>query len=358
MEELLKARKIPNFFKTDGKLVDLVTWQKQREALKELFLTEEYGHLPEKLVPIIKTEEQGVDFAGKAKWESVFFTFESNGKFHTVRTELILPKNKSKIPVFLYISFSPDVPNKYLPMEEIIDNGFGVMTFFYQNVTTDDGDYSNGLYGFFSKDTQRCEFGKISLWAYMASICMDYLETRNEVDSSNVAVAGHSRLGKTAILTSALDNRFILTCSNNSGCCGAAISRGKIDKNESIEDITRVFPWWFSEKFLKYVKNEDALPFDQHLLMALIAPRYLMVGAAVEDVWADNDGQLLSCRLASYAWTLYGKDGFVDSGSDTSIDGEVGYHLREGTHFMSRYDWNVYMKKFKQILGDKYELKK
>ncbi len=353
MEKLLKSRNIPDFFIKNGKRIDLDAWETYKEEVKELFLTEEYGHLPEKLVPSVETEEQGVDFAGKGKWESVFFTFENNGKKHTVRTELILPKNKTDVPLFLYISFSPDVPNKYLPMEEILDNGFGVMTFYYENVTTDNGDFSNGLYGLFSNDGQRCEFGKISLWSYMASICMDYLETRKEVNSKCVAVAGHSRLGKTAILTSALDDRFILTCSNNSGCCGSAISRGKTEKNETIEAITRVFPWWFSEKFLKYVSNENALPFDQHLLMSLIAPRYLMIGTALEDVWADNEGQLLSCKLASYVWTLYGKRGFVDSESNTSIDGEVCYHLRDGTHFMSRYDWNVYMKKFKAIIEER-----
>lgn len=348
MKELLKSRNIPDFLKD----VNLDEWQARKDEIKELFLTEEYGHLPKKLVPSVTTEEQGVNFAGKGCWESVFFTFENNGKAHTVRAELILPKNKTKIPVFLYISFSGDVPNKYLPMEEILDNGFGVMMFDYQNVTSDDGDYSNGLYGLFSEDGKRCEFGKISLWAYMASACMDYLESRPEVDANSVAVAGHSRLGKTAILTSVLDNRFILTCSNNSGCCGASISRGKTEENETIEAITRVFPWWFSEKYLKYVSNEDALPFDQHMLLALIAPRYLMIGAACEDVWADNEGQLLSCKLASPIWSLYGKDGFIDTG-DTSIDGEVCYHFREGSHFMSRYDWNVYMKKFKQLLGGK-----
>lgn len=353
MKKLLQSRNIPDFF---ARCADLASWEEYKEELKELFLTEEYGHLPKKLTPSIKAEEQGVNFAGKARWESVFFTFENNGKAHTVRAELILPKNKTKIPVFLYISFSGDVPNKYLPMEEILDNGFGVMTFDYQNVTSDDGDYSNGLYGLFSDNGQRCEFGKISLWSYMASICMDYLESRDEVDSDCVAVAGHSRLGKTAILTSVLDNRFALTCSNESGCCGAAISRGKTDKNETIEDITRVFPWWFSEKYLKYVSNEDALPFDQHLLLAMVAPRPLMIGGAIEDVWADNEGQLLACKLASYAWSLYDKVGFVDSGSDTSIDGNVCFHIREGSHFMSRHDWNVYIKKFKQILGDKYEI--
>ncbi len=353
MEKLLKDRQIPDFFTG---LDTKEAWEEARDKIKGLFLKEEYGFLPKKIQPKISIEPQPINYAGKLKWESVLFTFENNGKEHTVRAELLLPTKKEKCPVFLYISFSGDVPNRYLPIEEIIDNGFGVFTFYYENVSSDSEDYTSGLYGLFSEDGKRCEFGKISLWSYMASICMDYLTTRDEVDANSVAVVGHSRLGKTALLTSALDERFALACANESGCCGASISRGKIDKNETIEDILRVFPWWFSESFSKYINNEDKLPFDQHMLLALTAPRYLMVGGAVEDVWADNEGQLLSCQLASYAWRLYGKEGIILNSSDEHLDGEVCFHLREGSHFMSRYDWNVYMKKFKQILGEKYEI--
>ena len=306
-------------------------------------------------MPEIKVETQGVNFAGKAKWESVDFTFNNNGKAHTVRTELILPKSEKPSPVFLYISFSPDIPNKYLPVEEIIDNGFGIFTFYYENVTHDNNDFTDGMCALFDERDEN-SFGKISLWSYMASICMDYLCTREEVDSKNVAVVGHSRLGKTALLTSALDERFILTCSNESGCCGAAISRGKVKENESLEDITRVFPGWFCRSFSKYVNAPQELPFDQHMLLALIAPRYLMVGGALEDVWADNIGQLLSCYLASYAWRLYGKNGLImpqkaPLGEICELtEGEVCFHMREGSHFMSRSDWAVYMKKFKEII--------
>lgn len=356
MKNLLKERNIPDFFVKDADKITRSSWQEYRKELKELFLSEEYGHLPVKLTPKIKTEAQPISFAGKAVWESVFFAFENNGKEHTVRTELILPSKKEKCPVFLYISFSPDVPNKYLPIEEIIDNGFGVFTFCYENVSSDSEDYSSGLYGLFSEDAKKCEFGKISLWSYMASICMDYLCTRTEVDANSVAIVGHSRLGKTALLTSALDERFVLTCANESGCCGASISRGKTDKNETLEDIIRVFPWWFSESLLKYKSDPSKLPFDQHMLLALIAPRHLMIGGAREDVWADNEGQLLACQLASYAWELHGKQGLILNSSNEHLDGEVCFHLREGSHFMSRYDWNIYMKKFKQILGEKYEI--
>ena len=257
----------------------------------------------------------------------------------------ILPKGQKNVPVFLSLNFQKEVPNKYLPVEEIIDMGFGIYAFCYEEVTADNNDFTNGLCALFEKDG-KCEFGKISLWAYFASICMDYLCTREEVDTDNVAIIGHSRLGKTALLCSALDERFKLTCVNNSGCCGTALSRGKTEKNETIGKITEVFPFWFTEGFTQYVNNEDALPFDQHMLIALVAPRALIVGCAEEDVWADNRGQQLSCALASKAWELYGK-GMADKC--------LSYYERKGTHFLSRTDWIIYMQAFSEIIKQQKE---
>ena len=334
-------RNIPDFFVNQGKKISNVQeWEKYRPTLKEQFLAEEYGALPEKIVPSIRVEDEYINFAGKAKWEKVYFTFEKNGKSHTVMANLILPKNKTNVPVFVAIDFHDVIPNKYLPMEEIIDTGFGVFDFCYKDVTTDDGDFTNGLCGLFEKDG-RCEFGKLSIWAYFASACMDYLLTREEVDKNNIAVIGHSRLGKTALLCSALDERFKLTCVNNSGCCGAAISRGKVEENETLAKITEVFPFWFCENFIKYVNNEDALPFDQHMLISLVAPRYIVVGGAKEDFWADNEGQHLSCAMAVPVWEMYEKG---------SANKKVSYYEREGTHFLSRTDWIIYMQAFKEIM--------
>ncbi len=340
-------RNIPDFFVNDGKKITSVSqWEIYRQELKELFLREEYGRLPEKIEPTVTVERDWVDFAGKAIWDNVYFTFEKNGKAHTVKAGLILPKDKENVPVFLSINFQKEIPNKYLPVEEIIDTGFGVFAFCYEDVTSDDGDFTNGLCALFEEEG-RCEFGKISLWAYFASICMDYLCTRKEVDKDNVAIIGHSRLGKTALLCSALDERFKLTCVNNSGCCGASISRGKVKENETIEKITEVFPFWFCHSFKQYVNNEDKLPFDQHMLLALVAPRYLVVGGAKEDVWADNEGQHLSCAMAVPAWELYEKG---------SANKKISYYERAGTHFLSRTDWIIYMESFKEIL--KNEIRK
>ena len=338
--DLLK-RNVPDFFVNQGKRITSVKeWESYRSSLKELFLKEEYGFLPEKIVPSIKTEVDCVDFAGKATWERVYFTFEKDGKSHTVVTHLILPKGQTSVPVFLSLNFQKEVPNKYLPAEEIIDTGFGIFAFCYEEVTRDNGDFTNGLCALFEKNG-KCEFGKISIWAYFASICMDYLCTRKEVDKNNVAIIGHSRLGKTALLCSALDERFKLTCVNNSGCCGASISRGKGEENENIEKIIGTFPFWFCDIFKKYINNEDKLPFDQHMLISLVAPRHIIVSGAKEDIWADNEGQHLSCALAVRAWELYEKG---------SANKRVSYYERKGTHFLSRTDWIIFMESFKEII--------
>ena len=334
----VERRKIPNFF---GGIDSKEEWEKNKKKILDLFLREEYGFLPKKLTPKIRIEKQGVDFAGKAEWQSIYFTFENNGKAHTVKTDLILPKGQKNIPTFVSLNFQREIPNKYLPVEEIIDTGFGIFAFCYENVTEDNSDFENGLCSLFQRDKEG-DFGKISIWSYMASVCMDYLMTREEIDKNNIAVIGHSRLGKTALLTMALDERFKLACVNDSGCCGAAISRGKKEGNESIKDILRVFPYWFVQDFSKYIDNEDSLPFDQHMLLALACPRFVVIGGAKEDLWADNVGQELSCSLAKPIWKLYSKD----------ESSRVRYYEREGTHFLSRWDWGKYMKIFKEILKD------
>ncbi len=351
----IEKRQIPDFFVNDGKkITSKDEWEKYRKKVLDLFLSEEYGYLPPKIEPTIRVEDQAIDFAGKAKWQSVFFTLEKDGKSHTVRAELILPRGK-KSPVFLSIDFLKESPNKYLPVEEILDSGFGIFKLCYESVTLDNGDFENGLCALFEGGGEK--YGKIAIWSYMASICMDYLMTRDDVDSKSVAIIGHSRLGKTALLTSAIDNRFILTCVNDSGSCGASISRGKVDGNEGIYDICKTFPYWFKREFALYAGNENTLPFDQHMLLSLVAPRNVIIGGAIEDKWADNEGQFLSCYLASYAWELYDKNGLIHNGEmpkagDTLTGGELGFYLREGTHFLSRDDWKIYISKFREILDN------
>ena len=333
-------------------------WEKVgRPYWKKVLLQEEYGKIPPVLNPTIAIKKQPIDFAGKAIWEEVTFNFQKGEKSHKIPTQLIYPTRKEVAPFFIFINFCKEVPNKYLPIEEIIDNGFGVFTVFYEDVTSDDADFSNGLAGLFQEtDRQGDDCGKIMYWSWMASRMMDYLSMRREADKNKIGVVGHSRLGKTALLTAALDDRFCFVCSNNSGCSGAALSRGRSEGGESVRDICRQFPYWFCPNYVQYADKENEAPFDQHCLLALVAPRKAYIGAALEDVWADNLSQFLNCVAASKVWRLYEKEGFevpddLPKCGDKFIDGDVGFHLREGKHYFSRTDWLIYMEAIQNAIN-------
>lgn len=354
--EILK-RGIPSILKTiNGEKIDnKEDWEHVlRPYWKELLIQEEYGKRPILVSPQIQCIKKDIDFAGKAVWEEVLFTFEYMGKKHSIPTQLIIPKNIAKCPIFIYLNFRPNIPDRYLPVEEIVDNGFGIFTVCYQDITSDNRDFSNGLAGLFENGVREDNStGKLMYWAYMASRMMDYLQTRSELNSEAVGIVGHSRLGKTALLAGALDERFSFVCANDSGCSGAALSRGYCVGAERIEDIYKKFDYWFCPNYAKYIANEQNMPFDQHCLLALLAPRAVYIGGAIEDVWADNDNQFLSCVAATEVWKLYGKKGLISSDrlpvcGDIFTDGEVGFHLRSGKHYHSRTDWLIYMDSVKK----------
>ena len=358
----LEKRNLPDLLTSESgeKVSTVERWESElRPYWKNVLLEHCYGKTPPLVEPEIETKRNLIDFAGKAVWETVSFTFTVNGKQHTVPTQLIAPVGAKNVPFFIYLNFRPDIPDRYLPVEEIIDNGFGIFSVCYEDVTSDNVDFTTGLAGLFESETRALHgTGKIRYWAYMASRMMDYLLTRDEADKTAIGVAGHSRLGKTALLTAALDERFAFVCSNDSGCSGAALTRGRCEGGEPVEVICRKFPHWFAPIYQTYVGRENEMPFDQHALLALIAPRKVFIGGAIEDVWADNDNQFLSCVAASNIWELYGKVGMISPDrlpvvGDVWTDGGVGFHLRAGKHYHSRTDWLIYMDAVKKAFAVK-----
>lgn len=349
IEKELKKRNVPDlFFGEESVSVDV--WENSiKPKWKDILLTEEYGFFPTRLIPTIRTKLNAETFSGKATWEEVFFTFENDGKTHEIKTNLIYPKDKTDLPFFIFLNFRPDVPDKALPIDFILDSGYGVFIACRNDITEDNGDFESGLAGLFKREQTNVEYGKLVIWAYMAMQMMDYLQTRAEPNKEKIGVIGHSRLGKAALLAGAFDNRFSFVCANESGCSGAALSRKGYEWAEKIEHITATFPYWFCNNYQKYAKNEDNLPFDQHALISLIAPRSVYVGGAVEDTWADNDNQFLSCVAASKVWELYGKKGIVcldrlPIERDSFMDGNVGFFLRSGVHSLTLFDWETYIK--------------
>ena len=184
----------------------------------------------------------------------------------------------------------------------------------------------------------------ISAWAWGLSRIMDFLETDPDVDASRVAVIGHSRLGKTALWAGANDDRFAIIISNDSGCCGAALSRRVYGEN--FARIATSFPHWFTDEFQKYKWNEYSFPADQHWLLALAAPRPLYVASATEDQWADPKGEWFSAFLTGPVYTLFDKKGLSEQMPEADTPDNlnyVGYHNRTGTHNILEYDWQQYI---------------
>lgn len=322
-----------------------------KEAILDLLLREEYGYLPTAAYSVsAKEESNDTTFcAGKADLKKLILTCKAAWGEFSFPVYYVCPKKTSNpVSAFVHINFRDLIPDRYQPTEELVDAGYATLTFCYQDVTADNGDFTNGLAGVVypegKRRTDQC--GKIGLWAWAAMRVMDYAQTLPELDHTRISVTGHSRLGKTALLTGALDERFYCAFSNDSGCSGAALSRE--NAGETIKAIYDRFPYWFCENYEKYVDNENALPFDQHYLVAANTPHKVYVASASEDAWACPHNEYMSCAAASGYYTEHTGKGFVHPDRFPEIgecfhEGNIGYHLRAGKHYQSREDWKYYI---------------
>ncbi|GHU77639.1 acetylxylan esterase [Clostridia bacterium] len=342
LKTMLADRHLPGVW--DPSKVD---WPTRRREIVELLGREEYGFAPPK-PDRLHWEVLGETptCAGKATHKTVRLIAQWDGLPHpqifSFPLSVLLPTTSAPVPYFILLNFRPDIPDQYLPVEEIIDNGFGVLTFCYADVASDNGDFSNGLSAMVNPD----ECGKLALWAWAASRVLDYALTLTGLDHTRCAVVGHSRLGKAALWAAAVDERFPYAISNDSGCSGAALARD--NTGETVEAIVRRFPFWFNKRYHRHVGQESQMPFDQHFLLAAIAPRKLCVTSAEQDLWADPKSEFLSFLAASSVYEELGMPALPSLSAFPKANELIGnsqllYHMRPGTHYLSREDWAVFM---------------
>jgi len=360
---------------------------KRRPEILALFESEMYGKFPERYIEItyeLLGESQEA-MSGLATRKEIRVHFANGGQKSQMDILIYLPKDAPQpVPVFLGLNFNgnhtisndpwititdswarnskgsninnnlaSEAPRgssaKRWPVGDILKRGYGLATIYYGDIDPDYHDgFQNGIHPLFYKNEQTKpypgEWGSIGAWAWGLSRAMDYFEQDKEIDKQRIAVIGHSRLGKTSLWAGATDQRFALVISNDSGCGGAALSRRKF--GETVAVINTAFPHWFCGNFKKYNDNESSLPLDQHMLIALMAPRPVYIASAQEDEWADPKGEFLSGKNASSVYNLFGLEGMPADkmpAVNQPVMGTIAYHMRTGSHGLTPYDWEQYM---------------
>lgn len=337
----------------DGTIVcDTAVWEeKRRPELMNLFTTYMFGKqpLPDSTFHFETIGKDKKIWKGRAMRRDIMLHLTAGGP--DVKLTLVWENNKgAKKPrkTILGLSFV-DNDSIYTnhkdgtrakggeawQIDTLLNHGYALATFHYTDAELDkarDDFKSSLLHKYFYQKGQSYplpdEWGAVACWAWTASRALDALQhfATDIVDCSEVTIMGHSRLGKTALWTGVTDRRFKSVVSVNSGCCGAAISRRCV--GETIECVNEWSYQWFCGNFRQFSHREEYLPFDQHELLAMIAPRKLIVISGTEDKWADPKGEQLGCEAAMQAYDLYGKKN------------NLIYCLRKGPHAVLTADWS------------------
>jgi len=361
-ESKVPAYTLPDVLKTNNNIVvnNKTTWENVRrpEVLK-LFENNIYGQMPKSFdrIKYSITNKNAAAMNGKAHLKQILIEVFKNNKSVKINLILFVPNNTKKpVPVFLLINnrgteiMDPTrvTKSEFWPAEMLIDNGYAIAAFQVNDLAPDDkATFANGVLQLYPEQlTANNGMRAIGAWAWGASRVMDYFTKDTDLDAKKVAVVGHSRGGKTALWAAAQDQRFAICISNCSGNTGAALARRQF--GERISRINTSFPHWFTTNYKKFNDKEDSLPVDQHMLIALIAPRPVYATNASKDLWADPKGTYLSLKNAEKVYALYGIRSNLPANppgiNEPVIESPIAYHNREGEHNLTVYDWGNFIK--------------
>jgi hypothetical protein len=369
------------------KVKDAKTWmEKRRPELVKFYEEEQFGKMPARPADMhFDVFDKGTEVLnGNAirKQVRVFFTKDTTHKMDLL---IYLPKSNEPSPLLLIINFSAnssvvDDPGvrkgfiwsrdgKKVPapatsfgkinVDTFIRQGFGIATVYYGDIEPDfKTGFQYGIRGHYLKPGQSYpaddEWGAISAWSWGLSRAMDYFETDKQIDAKRIAIQGTSRLGKTVLWTGAHDPRFKMVIASCSGEGGAALSRRNYGESiNHMTDTSRYF-YQFAPNRHKYSNDPSQSPIDAHMLVALMAPRPLLLQTGDTDYWSDPKGEFLAAVAAEPVYQLFNKKGpgtdVMPAAGDQSLLNTLGYYMHAGGHGVIPSDWGVYITYMKKYL--------
>lgn len=386
VSELPQIDDFPEMLKMfDGRKVDTPRmWRDERRPeLKRLFEHYYYGYAldaPDNIKFRVDAEDKNY-FDGKATRKLVTISYGPEGT-PDLNLLLVIPNSDKPSPVFVAANFcgnhalldDPEIPlnphRNYggcagndkdkrpteaargarverFCIDNAIDRGYAIATFCCSDLDPDVNDPTDGIQPHYYKPGQsepgEHDWGSIRAWAWGISRAIDYLVTDDAIDSERICATGHSRLGKTALVAGAFDERIAITIPHQSGCGGAAPNR--YSRGESLEVMNDRFPHWLCGECKKFNDDPTLLPFDQHGLVALVAPRAVLFTNATQDTWADPKGQFNVLWAGAKVHEFLGAEGLAADDMPATgklIDSNVGYYIDEGKHTFNKSHWNVF----------------
>lgn len=375
----------------DGKAVrDAKTWYNERRPqIVRLFEENQFGRSPElpSDLPYDTFDTGTPAFDGKAirKQTTIYFSRDKNGPKMDLLVYVPAEAHKP-VPLLLNIGFSansvtvndPGVKegevwnrdHKRVPAKQgmaigrvnvipLVDAGFGFATVYYGDIDPDfEGGLPFGVRALYLKPGQTQpapdEWGAIAAWGWGLSRALDYLEKDPGIDAKRVALYGASRLGKTVLWAGARDTRFAAVIACCSGEGGAALSRR--NSGETIAHLVAPgrFPYQFCANYAKHAPHPDQSPVDANMLVALMAPRPLLLQTGDTDYWSDPKGEFLAEKAAGPVYTLLGKLGLDTNdwpAAGVLIMHTLAYYMHAGGHGTLPGDWPIFIKFLQLQLG-------